>query len=194
MKLAPRLLLISLILIAFATLANAQAAMSPEKRKLVGEMVVVLKMDKQMSQITDAMLQEMEKTYPMGYGAVVDRRTDLTDQQKQSLKANSAAAFKAFSQKFRKRLAETVDYAKYIEEAVYPMYDKMYTEQELRDIVAFYKTPTGQKVIDTMPQLFAEAQTAAREKLLPQVMPIITSLVDEEFENIAAPAPKQPSN
>ncbi|HMJ09424.1 MAG TPA: DUF2059 domain-containing protein [Pyrinomonadaceae bacterium] len=194
MKRTSRLLLISLILVTFAALANAQAAMSLEKRKLVGEMIAVLKMDKQMSQITDAMLEEMEKTYPMGYGAAVDRRADLTDQQKQSMKTNSAAAFTAFSQKFRRRLAESVDYAKYIDEAVYPMYDKIYSEQELRDIVAFYKTPTGQKMIDTMPQLFAEAQNAAREKLLPQVMTIISSVLDEEFKTVAAPSPKKPSN
>jgi uncharacterized protein len=194
MKRGFQLFLLSAALFAFAAAINGQSAMSPEKRRLVGEMVSVFKMDKQMSQITDAMLKEMENTYPMGFGAAVDRRTDLTDEQKQSMKATASASFNAFSQKFRKRLMETVDYTKYIEEGVYPIYDRMYSEQELKDIVAFYKTPTGQKVIDTMPQLFAEAQTAAREKLLPQVLPIIKSVLDEEFERIAAPNVKKPSN
>jgi uncharacterized protein len=194
MRQISQILLLAVSFLIFASSSEAQTVVSPEKRKLIGEMVTLLKMDTQMSQITDQILQEMEKTYPMGFASVVDSRNDLTVEQKKTMKATAGPSFTAFSQKFRKRLMETVDYGKYIQESLYPIYDKVYTEQELKDLIAFYGTPTGKKVIETMPQLFAEAQTAAREKLLPQVLPIIETLVKEEFEALEQPVvSKKPS-
>jgi len=168
--------------------------MSDEKQKLITEIVNLFKMDTQMAQLTDSILKEMETTYPIGYNTAVDSRPDLTPSEKAKLKASSKASFVSFSEKFRSRLAGTVDYKKYIEDAIYPLYDKFYTEQELRDLIAFYRTPTGQKVIETLPQLFSESQIAAREKLVPQVLPILQQMLKEEFDKVATvPAAKKPN-
>jgi len=41
-----------------------------------------------------------------------------------------------------------------------PIYDKYFTEEEIRQIIAFYKTPIGQKIISTMPSVMREAMNA----------------------------------
>jgi uncharacterized protein YqeY len=41
-----------------------------------------------------------------------------------------------------------------------PIYDKYFTEEEIRQIIAFYKTTTGKKIISTMPLVMQEAMTA----------------------------------
>ncbi|MBI5415336.1 MAG: DUF2059 domain-containing protein, partial [Candidatus Omnitrophica bacterium] len=41
-----------------------------------------------------------------------------------------------------------------------PIYDKYYTPDELKEIVAFYKSPAGQKVIEATPKIMQEAMQA----------------------------------
>jgi hypothetical protein len=44
------------------------------------------------------------------------------------------------------------------------MYAEAFTEQELRDLIAFYRTPTGKKALTLLPELFSQgAQMGAIE-------------------------------
>ncbi|MCL1671148.1 DUF2059 domain-containing protein [Elizabethkingia ursingii] len=58
----------------------------------------------------------------------------------------------------KKETANTNDF----EELLIPIYSKYYTEKELDDIIAFYKTSTGQKVIKTMPDMTNESMQAGQ--------------------------------
>ncbi len=44
-------------------------------------------------------------------------------------------------------------------EMITPVYDKYFNEKELDDIIAFYRTPSGQSLITKMPQIYIEAST-----------------------------------
>lgn len=185
---------LSLILIFVSSvLAQAQNAISYEKKKLIAELVAVTKTDKQIVEITDVILKSMETTYPIGFERSVDSRKDLTAKEKEKLKAAATESFLKFSKKFRERLPQAVNYNQYIEETIYPLYDKFYTEQELRDLVNFYKTPTGQKVIDTMPQLFADSTRLAEQNLMPKLLKLLDELIREEFGNTDQPPPPKKS-
>ncbi|OBS12630.1 hypothetical protein ATE49_05290 [Elizabethkingia miricola] len=59
----------------------------------------------------------------------------------------------------KKETSNTKDF----EELLIPIYSKYYTEKELDDIIAFYKTSTGQKVIKTMPDMTKESMQAGQE-------------------------------
>lgn len=54
---------------------------------------------------------------------------------------------------FRERLYTRIDYAKYAEEIYAPLFDEHYTAGELRELIAFYKTKTGQKSVRMLPEL-----------------------------------------
>lgn len=42
-----------------------------------------------------------------------------------------------------------------------PLYDKYYSEEDLRQIIAFYQSPAGQKVIEVTPKIMGEAMQAS---------------------------------
>lgn len=191
MKYFPRLVLALSLFAALSAAASAQTQISDEKNKLIAELAGVMKLDQQFPEMVDAMLKEMEKTYPLGFSATIDSNGALTAEQKTALRATARERFIAFSQKFRKRLSEQIDYGKYIQEAVYPLYDKFYNEQELKDLISFYKTATGQKMIKSLPAILAESTKMATEKFVPKVLPIVQELLKEEFEQIAAPPKSQ---
>ena len=165
--------------------ASAQTPISEEKRTLISELVVLMKLDSQIRELNDEILKGLETTYPLTFSQTIDSNPGLSLDEKKRLKDEMPERFKAFSTKFRERMRSSVDYEVYIQEAVYPLYDRFFTAQELRDLIEFYKTPTGRKTVETLPKLFAESQKAAQEKLLPQILPIITSLIEEELAKLS---------
>jgi hypothetical protein len=46
---------------------------------------------------------------------------------------------------------------------VIPIYDKYYTREEIQELTHFYQTPVGQKTIQVLPKLSAEAIDAGQE-------------------------------
>lgn len=47
-------------------------------------------------------------------------------------------------------------------EMVVPVYDKYYTEDDVDQLLAFYKTPIGKKSIEVMPQIAQESMLAGQ--------------------------------
>ena len=45
---------------------------------------------------------------------------------------------------------------------VVPIYDKYFTQQEIKDLLAFYKTPLGEKTITVTPLLMRESMAAGQ--------------------------------
>jgi uncharacterized protein len=53
------------------------------------------------------------------------------------------------------------------------MYTDAYTEEEIRGLTAFYRTPLGQRLIETLPEISAASQRIVMERLqsvMPQLM------------------------
>lgn len=46
---------------------------------------------------------------------------------------------------------------------VIPIYDKFYTEQELTQLITFYESPLGKKVVQTLPGIMQESMRAGEE-------------------------------
>lgn len=63
------------------------------------------------------------------------------------------------------------------------MYADVFTEREIRDLAAFYRTPLGQRVVETLPEITAASQRIAMERLqsaMPQLMQAIMQAMEEE--------------
>lgn len=191
MKRIPQLFCLIVVITASSLAAMAQDAMAPAKRKLIAEFIVVSKMDKQMDQIVNILLSSQDVLYASTVRRMLDRHTDLTQKEKQDLEVSMIERSKAFSTKFRERLPAAINYAEYIETAVYPIYDKAFTEKELADLVAFYKSDTGQKVLVVLPQLMTDAMEVAQRVLVPKVTKLVDDIIAEDMEDMRTP-PRDP--
>jgi hypothetical protein len=74
-----------------------------------------------------------------------------------------------------------------------PEYTKMYaaafTEQQMDDILAFYKSPTGQAMIEKNPELLQQSSALAQQRMA-VATPEIQKLI-KEFMTQPAPKPQQ---
>ncbi|HEV3051761.1 MAG TPA: DUF2059 domain-containing protein [Longimicrobium sp.] len=62
-------------------------------------------------------------------------------------------------------------------------YADAFTEQELRDLAAFYRTPLGRRVVETQPEIMGATQRIAMERmqnLMPQLMQAIMAAMEED--------------
>jgi len=55
-------------------------------------------------------------------------------------------------------------FKKIMDEDMVRIYDKYYTQQEIKDLIRFYKTKTGQKFINTAPEVQNEIMSIVRAK------------------------------
>jgi hypothetical protein len=64
-----------------------------------------------------------------------------------------------------------------------PIYAKHYTHQDIRDLITFYQSPVGQKVISGTPQVMTESMAAGRawgQSLQPDIQKRITAALQRE--------------
>ena len=114
--------------------------------------------------------------------SAADRRTDLSEKEKEALREEAEEGYAYFSARYRERVAQEIDFKKFQEDVSVPLYDKFFSEQELRDLLAFYRTPTGQKSLKVMPELLAESMQQAATVLGPQISRIVDEVMQEELE------------
>jgi hypothetical protein len=76
-------------------------------------------------------------------------------------------------------------------ERMIPLYASTFTEQELQDAVAFYKTSSGQAMLKKMPVLMAKMGPVMAD-LTPQMAADVHRRVCAKIDCTARPAPAAP--
>ena len=76
---------------------------------------------------------------------------------------------------FEKRMKKMID------EDLVTIYDKYFTQSEINDLIRFYKSPTGQKYVNSMPDLQKGLVEIMMKKYKPEIQKQIKAQ-DEELE------------
>ena len=63
------------------------------------------------------------------------------------------------------------------------LYTEAFTEQELRQLIRFYSSPLGQKVVDKMPVLMQQSMQLGQKRMM-KLMPEIEALSEEMVQEI----------
>ncbi|MBK7709015.1 MAG: DUF2059 domain-containing protein [Acidobacteria bacterium] len=71
-----------------------------------------------------------------------------------------------------------------VDEITMLAYDKFYTLDEIRDLIAFYGTPTGIKTLKTAQPLMLESMELAQKIILPKVLEVVSELNEEREESL----------
>lgn len=81
----------------------------------------------------------------------------MMDQMISSFKNSYSAVNQEFWEDFKKEINPGD-----IENMILPIYDKYYTETDIDQLIAFYNSPIGKKMIATMPQVMQESVSAGQ--------------------------------
>lgn len=78
---------------------------------------------------------------------------------------------------------------KIVNEGMATIYDKYYTDKEIKELIAFYKSPVGKKTIDLTPEIMQESMKLLMQKYIPEYLEQIQKKVKLLF-NEQAPLQK----
>lgn len=68
---------------------------------------------------------------------------------------------------------------KMINEDMVLVYDKYFSQDEINDLIAFHKTPTGQKFIKVTPDIQKDIRKVMMEKYMPEIQKIMKTKYEE---------------
>jgi uncharacterized protein len=175
-------------LVAQQPAAAAQQPLSAEKRALIKEFLEVIDTKKNVMALFNAMIEEQEKQMPGIVWASISALASvqqLTEKQRLDLKRDLTKDSTRMSHRLRELFMEKINLGELIERISYVVYDKYFTESELKDIIAFYRSSTGQKTISVMPNLVAESMAQTAEAIKPKLVEVITEFTTEESERVS---------
>jgi hypothetical protein len=179
-------LLLSLFLVparAQDPLPSPAPGISPAKQTLVREMLDLASSKKTIEAMFKAQTDPMDRDLPETIWkalAGMKELQSLTSEEREEVHLKVVSGSLHPGRKMFEALQQKIDFNKLIEDISFPLYDKYFTESELRDLLVFYKSPTGKKVIEVMPNLLAESMTQTATAIMPRVTEIMTQIYEEE--------------
>jgi hypothetical protein len=175
---------LALFILGLAATATAQATISTEKRALIKEMIAVTDVQKAGDLMMEAMVDQFEKSAPQRIAQSVNGMPDLTPQEREKMLREMTADNARFTKRFRELTQEKLNWSQLVEQLMYPIVDKYYTEDDLKNLIAFYKSPTGRKVLEVMPQMMAEVLVRSDELIRPKFEEISKQILEEEKKRL----------
>lgn len=164
--------------------ANAQSEIAPDKQAAIKELVALINADNKAEAMVGVLSAQMDSMRETIIDSVLKERTDINASEKQTIREYLLAEQDASTKRFQERLMQKINFTEMINEISVVVYDKYYTLEEIRELVAFYKTPTGQKTLKTMTPLLADTLRLTQERIVPKIPVVLKELQDEEKQEI----------
>jgi len=159
----------------------AQQKVTPEKEALIKELLEVTGATKSVRDVAAAMMKYQQSESETLISSMIDDDRNITPAEKTELKKTITESVANMTRRISEFYSKELNLEQIIEEIAIPMYDKNFTESELREFIAFYRSATGQKVITLMPTMMMESMKGFSEKLGPKLTEFIKKATDEEF-------------
>jgi len=166
---------------------EAASALTPEKKTLIKELLVLSDADKNVHTIIDTLLESQRKSYPVILQQVLNADQTLNDAQRKVILEHQEERRDHFTARMKELFDKNIDMAGVLDSVAYNVYNKYFTTDELKDIIAWYKTATGKKTLHVMPDLMKESMNETRILMTPKIEKSIVQLVQEEQQSLHAP-------
>ena len=113
--------------------------------------------------------------------SIIDEDKISSPAQKSKMKKEMIESSERSSNRVREFFSEQLNIGELVEEITVPVYDKHFTENELQDLINFYRTPTGKKLVSVTPMMALETMGAFSEKVMPKLQEFMKKAVDSEL-------------
>lgn len=170
----------ALLFIGLTAAAHAQETISPEKRALIKEMLAVTDMQKSIDMMTKAMSDQFEKEEPQRIADSVNEIEGLTPEEREKLRREMAEDSARFFKRYQEVFQQKVNLAEVLDQMMASILDKYFTEDDLKSLIAFYKSPVGVKMLQVMPQMMVDIMVKSNDVLKPKLEEVRKQVIEEE--------------
>jgi uncharacterized protein len=99
----------------------------------------------------------------------IDQDTKMSADEKAQAKKTLIAQLDKRMDRFKQLSAEKINVPQLVTQIYLKLYAKYFTDEQLKVMLDFYKSPTGQHVLDVFPQLTDEATHIVNAEALPKI-------------------------
>jgi len=166
-----------------------QEKVSPQKKALIKEFLVLTNAASTAETIIRQLQQQLQGPTASIFAQGLREQLaseKLTSDERKRAEAHVDDAAQRIVERIRTEIPKRVNYAETIERISTEIYGKLFTEEELKELIAIYKTPVAQKFIKLFPQMSEEATLKIQELILPTITQAITEIVEDEKKKIIA--------
>lgn len=177
-----------------AAAAPAPVAVTPDARAAIKELLDVMNTRENLGKTFQAMSQTLPPQMAQAMNRQIELNASLSPEQKAKVREGMNQPF----ENAVKEATAMVGNPKLVDETIdkmYPIYAKYFTVAEIRQLVAFYKSPIGAKTLNTMPQAINESLQAGVANFQPRINALMEKTVKTQVDAVtggaaAAPAKK----
>src|SRR5215475_10493577 len=184
-------LMARLIALAFcfiiAAPAHAQDAVTPEKKALIKELLGLINASNNPGAIANELMGQLEAGVASQISNDMQgwiQTQKFTPAEQKRVQAQVDETIKRILTRIRAEVPKRINYNEIREKVAIEIYDKHFTEDEVKDLIAFNKTPTAQKFVKLLPQITAEVIPGIDKSTPPEP----TQLTGELIEKVALKA------
>ena len=149
------------------------------KRALALELLEVSGGGDMAAEISQVMLASMQQNYAAMVKHLLDSQPSLTAEERDAI-AKHLADYDAFSTRFVSEFTSAIDFDQLLEEVYVPLYEKHFTEDELRQLLAFQRSPLGQKSTKLIPLIMQEGMAGLVPRIQPILLEVAARILKEE--------------
>jgi len=158
------LAILSLACMGWAQQASSDTA--PATKEDIQKLFSALHLPDMMENIMTASMQQSKQ---LAYGTIKKKQPDVTEEQLKRMDS------------FIDNFVNTLDISGMLDDMV-PVYQRHLTTQDVNAMLAFYESPTGQKILREQPAMMAEGMQAMRprmEKMMSDITDQAEKMVQE---------------
>jgi len=163
----PILVLISIAASALAQNTPPQSAVDSDKRALLEELVSMVNGEQVARQMFDQLGPLVEQQFGRALDQLLPKTIDRTA---------AAADIQSFQKDLVTRIANGV--LAQLKDLMMDVYGSSFTTAQLRELVAFYRTPTGQVLLKKMPEISQKGAAAGQQTVM-QMLPELTKAMQD---------------
>src|SRR5262245_5656462 len=161
---------------AVALPAYAQSDPTPEKKALIKELLALMNASNNSEAIANQLMEGMQEPLA-GLASNMLREwiqsLKLAPAERNRMEAEVPESAQRIANRIRAELPKRISLGELTEKVGFEIYDKHFTEADVKDLIAFYKTPTAQKFIRLAPQLTAGMLQGIKNLMDPELEKLI---------------------
>lgn len=120
-----------------------------------------------------------------GFFQAADQNIDgksLSEDQKKQVGEMLKNRFSEMVKNYEGHIKESMPYEEVEKEVYIPLYKETYTEREVKELIAFYKTPVGKKYIEATQKISQQSAQKSAEKYDTIIVDFVKEQIKENIE------------
>jgi hypothetical protein len=182
-----RLVLCFLFGAALSTGVSAQTPERVEKRAAIRQLLNLIGATQSAKAIFVSLIDQYSQTLAQDSVKSFESKP-WPPEFKERSKQLSLDFYSRLSQRLKEELPQRIQYDSKVGEIYLNVYDRYFTEEDIRELLVFYSSPVGKKFVGLSSQVAVEMRTAASAELESQVMSVTREIVAEELKGLESRA------